>query len=72
MLVQELDVNDALNVTAADGYNNVDDHHHQPTQRQNQPSQRGCHQNLSSHNNQTITPPDRKRSKPRNRSPIYL
>ena len=67
--MQGLDVNDTLNVADDGGYNNVGDDDDIPTQGQTQPSQRGCHPNLSSHNNQSITSPDRKRSKSRNCSP---
>ena len=67
IVVQGLDVKNTVNVVDDDGYNNDDDDD-QPTQRQNQPSQRGRNPNLSSHNNQSITSPNRKRSKSRNHS----
>ena len=60
--------NNTTNVADDDGYTNVDDDDEQPTQRQNQPSHRGRYPNQSSHNNQSITSPNRKRSKSRNHS----
>jgi len=68
--VQGLYVNDTVNVANDDGYNNVDDDNDdQPIQRQNQPSQHGRYPNPSSFNNQSITSPNKKRSKFKNHSP---
>ena len=61
--------NNTANVGDDDRYTNVDDDDDQPTQRQNQPSHRGRYPNQSSHNDQSITSPNRKRSKSRNNSP---
>jgi len=60
--------NNTANVADDDGYTNVGDDDNQPTQRQNQPSHRGRYPNQSSHNDQSITSPNRKRSKSRRRS----
>ena len=49
LAVQGLKANDVLNVADVDTYNNDDDDDDQPTQRQNQPSQRDCYPNPSSH-----------------------
>jgi len=67
--VQGLKANNTENVADVDAYNNDDDDDDQPTQRQNQPSQRGQYPNSSSHNDQSITYPNRKCSKSRNHSP---
>ena len=61
--------NNTANVAGDDGFTNVGDDDDQPTQRQNQPSHRGRYPNQSSHNDQSITSPNRKRSKSRNNSP---
>lgn len=60
--LQGLNVNDTLNVTDDDAYNNVSDDDDQLTQRQNQPSEYGCHLDPSSRKNHYVTSPDRKLS----------
>mmetsp|Transcript_45076 Transcript_45076/g.45656 ORF Transcript_45076/g.45656 Transcript_45076/m.45656 type:complete len:108 (+) Transcript_45076:1407-1730(+) len=68
--VQGLDIKATVNVADDDGYNSDDDDDddNQFTQRQNQPSQRGCNPNPISRNNQSITSPNIKRFKSRNYS----
>ena len=65
--VQGLKDNNTVNVADVDTYYNDDDGD-QPTQRQNQPSHRGRYPNPPSHNDQSITSPNRKRYKSRNHS----